>query len=158
MIDPPAAPRWRRVARDLPARVREVAAAALAASGAKRRGEITIRLSDDAVVRELNHDFRGKDRPTNVLSFPASDTPAGPGAPALLGDIVIAHGVVAREAAAQGKSAEHHLLHLVAHGVLHLLGYDHERSAAARRMELLEARVLAAFGIADPYVMERRRA
>ena len=74
----------------------------------------------------------------------------------LLGDVVLAYGTVLREAAAQGKSVRDHLLHLVVHGVLHLLGYDHGRSAAARRMETLETRILASFGIADPYALERR--
>jgi len=156
LIDPPAATRWRRVARDVSQRVRDAAMAALAAAGASDPGEVTIRLSDDPVVRQLNRDFRGKDKPTNVLSFPMSDGAGPDGVPAPLGDIVIAYGTVAREAAEQGKSIEQHLLHLVVHGVLHLLGYDHERPAAARKMESLETRILASFGIADPYLVERR--
>ncbi len=156
MIDSATASSWRRVGRNVAARVRAAARAALAACPPVRAGEVTVRLSGDAAVRRLNHDFRGKDKPTNVLSFPMAEGDGPDGTPAPLGDIVIAYGTVAREAASQGKTIEQHLLHLVVHGVLHLLGYDHERPADARRMESLETRILASFGIADPYVMERR--
>jgi probable rRNA maturation factor len=154
IIDEDVAAAWRRAVPAVAARVQEAATAALDGA-ASRRGTVTVRLSGDSAVRRLNRDFRGKDKPTNVLSFPSGDSPAPRGAPKMLGDVVIAYRTVMREAAAQGKSARDHLLHLVVHGVLHLLGYDHERSAAARRMETLETRILATFGIADPYVMER---
>jgi probable rRNA maturation factor len=120
-------------------------------AGAKRRAAATvsIRLVDAAEGRELNRRYRHKDYATNVLSFPA-DLPPGVKLP-LLGDLVICAPVVAREAAEQGKAVRDHYAHLTIHGVLHLLGYDHETSAEAERMEALERRVLARLGIADPY-------
>jgi probable rRNA maturation factor len=119
--------------------------------------ELSLVLADDAAVRELNRVWRGKDRPTNVLSFPAQDpvTPGGvpplPGVPWPLGDVVLAYETVAAEAAAQGKDFADHLRHLVVHGVLHLLGHDHEAETEAERMEALETVILARLGVADPY-------
>ena len=113
---------------------------------AKRHGEVAVLLTHDAAVRDLNARFRGKDQPTNVLSFPAPANPEG-----LLGDVAVAYETCAREAAEQGKSLADHLQHLVAHGVLHLVGYDHDVDADAEIMEALERRVLAALGVADPY-------
>lgn len=107
---------------------------------------VTILLTDDETVRDLNARFRGKDAPTNVLSFPAPQT-----ARPHLGDVALAYGVCAREAAEQGKPLTHHLSHLVAHGVLHLLGYDHMSDGEAEVMEALERRVLAGLDIPDPY-------
>jgi probable rRNA maturation factor len=107
---------------------------------------LVVLLTDDAAVRELNGRFRGQDKPTNVLSFPAAANPEGH-----LGDLALAYGVCAREAAEQGKTLAAHLQHLVAHGVLHLLGYDHMTEPEAREMEDLERAVLAGLGIADPY-------
>ena len=109
-------------------------------------GDVAVLLADDDVVSDLNARFRGKDRPTNVLSFsaPASAHPQ-------LGDIALAYGVCAAEARAQGKSLADHLAHLVAHGVLHLLGYDHETESEASVMEEMEREILRGFGIADPY-------
>ena len=100
-------------------------------------------LADDRLQRALNHQFRGKDRPTNVLSF---DT-----APAGFGDVVLALETVQAEAEAQGKSLADHVTHLVVHGVLHLMGHDHVGAAEARRMEHLERAILAELGIGDPY-------
>lgn len=111
--------------------------------------ELTIRLVDREESRDLNHRFRSRNAATNVLSFPA-DLPAGLDLP-LLGDIVICAPLVAEEAAAQGKSEHAHWAHLVIHGVLHLLGYDHQQDAEAERMEDLEKRLLAGLGISDPY-------
>lgn len=122
---------------------RRAARAALAV--ARRSGAPCIVLADDARLRALNRRYRSKDKPTNVLSF-ASD--AGHGA---LGDVVLARETVRAEARAAGLKADHHLAHLVVHGVLHLLGRDHAREAEARAMEALEARALARLGIADPY-------
>ena len=107
---------------------------------------VTVLLTDDASIRDLNARFRGKDQPTNVLSFPAPETAAPH-----LGDIALAYGVCAREAEAQGKSLQHHLMHLTAHGVLHLLGYDHETDAEAEEMEGMERAILATLGVSDPY-------
>jgi probable rRNA maturation factor len=106
-------------------------------------------------VRALNRRWRGRDSATNVLSFPSGETGAG-GRAVLLGDVVLAYETVAREAAAQGKTLADHLAHLVAHGVLHLLGFDHAEDAEARRMESLERRVLARLGVADPYHARER--
>ena len=149
---------WNRAVPNLAMHVRRAARAALkTAKPARGRSQMTVRLSSDRDLRRLNHDFRGKDKPTNVLSFPSGDA-AGPRGAVLLGDIAIAYGTVAREATAQGKTVRDHLLHLVVHGVLHLLGHDHMRPAEARLMERIETDLMAKFGIADPYVLERRRA
>ena len=113
-------------------------------------GDIVVLLTDDAAVRELNSRFRDKDKPTNVLSFPAPDN-AFPH----LGDIVLAYGVCATEAEAQGKTLADHLSHLVVHGVLHLLGRDHEDDAEAEEMEAEEREILAQIGVADPYIAEQ---
>lgn len=113
-------------------------------------GGVTVLLTDDESVRDLNARFRGKDYPTNVLSFPAPQNPEGH-----LGDIALAFGVCAREATEQGKPLAHHLQHLVAHGVLHLVGYDHEIDAEAEHMEGLERVILAGLGVPDPYAAEQ---
>ena len=107
---------------------------------------LTILLTDDETVRDLNARFRGKDAPTNVLSFPAPPNPEGH-----LGDLALAYGVCAAEAEAQGKSLCDHLSHLTVHGVLHLLGRDHEGEAEAEEMEAEERTILASLGVADPY-------
>jgi probable rRNA maturation factor len=127
---------------------------------AGRVAEISVALADDALVHRLNRDYRGKDKPTNVLSFPLLDEEGGmqegDGAPILLGDVILAHETVAREAREQGKTFEEHVVHLVVHGVLHLLGYDHETDEDAVRMERLEARILDGLGMADPYADRAR--
>jgi probable rRNA maturation factor len=117
--------------------------------------ELGITLADAARQRQLNREFRGQDTPTNVLAFaawkPGPEVEAPPGMPTLLGDVVVAFETVLREAAEQGKSVGDHLSHLVVHGVLHLLGYDHQTAADANQMESLEVSILAKLGIADPY-------
>lgn len=136
------------------AQARTAAEAALAALRLPARpAEISISLASDPDVQALNRDWRGIDKPTNVLAFPGDDPAdllAGD-APVLLGDVVLARGTVLREAAEQGKPVLHHLAHLVVHGVLHLGGYDHQTDADALEMEALEVRILASLGIADPY-------
>lgn len=115
---------------------------------------IAVALSSDAVVRRLNATYRGKDIPTNVLSFPAADAAASHdavGASHALGDVVLAVETVLAEAAAAGISPAHHFQHLLIHGVLHLIGYDHLTDAEAEAMEALETTLLARLGIADPY-------
>jgi probable rRNA maturation factor len=131
-------------------------AARAALAGSTRRGGVSVLLADDAALRGLNHAFRGKDQPTNVLSFPAAPVPGDP-APAL-GDIALAYETCAREAAAEGKSLDAHLAHLVVHGVLHLLGHDHMAEAEADAMEAAEIRILAGLGYADPYADAGRSA
>jgi len=112
--------------------------------------ELSVVFTDDAHVRALNRQYRGKDYPTNVLSFPAPPAKVDGFGP-LLGDIVVAYETVAREATAEGLVFEDHLSHLVVHGLLHLLGHDHEDDAEATAMESLEVAILARLGIADPY-------
>lgn len=127
-----------------------VRAAEAALSAADARGGLAILLADDERLSGLNSAFRGKAGPTNVLSFPAPANPEG-----WLGDVALAFGTCLREAEAQDKRLEHHLQHLVAHGVLHLVGYDHETEAEASAMEGLEIKVLAGLGAPDPYAAER---
>ena len=134
--------RWRADSSVLPLIRR---AARLALRG-QARPALTILLADNAKLRALNASFRGKDKPTNVLSFPC----ASPGEP-YLGDVALGHGVVAREARAQGKSLAAHAAHLVIHGILHLIGHDHEKPKDAQRMEALETSLLAKLAIPDPY-------
>ena len=109
-------------------------------------GDVVVLLTDDATVRDLNARFRDKDRPTNVLSFPAAASAAPH-----LGDLVLAFGVCAAEAQAQSKTLADHLSHLTVHGVLHLLGRDHEADGEAEEMEAEERSILASLGVADPY-------
>lgn len=126
--------------------VETLAEKAAQAALAGRGGGIAVLLADDEVVRDLNARFRGKDAPTNVLSFPAMDNPEG-----FLGDVALAFGVCEAEARAQGKPLAAHLQHLVVHGVLHLVGYDHQSDLEAEEMEALERRILAELGVGDPY-------
>ena len=147
---------------DWPLLVRRAAEAAMAESAfpqiaeSRRTVELSIRLTTDEDVRVLNAHWRGKDRPTNVLSFPMSAQDelqqAGEDGPELmLGDIVLARGVCEREAAEKGVPVEEHATHLLVHGTLHLLGYDHIADDEAADMEAREVRALARIGIADPY-------
>jgi probable rRNA maturation factor len=125
--------------------VKRAALAAYVRVNADAVRPFTILLTTDRKLRTLNANFRGKDKPTNVLSFPSDD-------PDYLGDIAIAYGVAAREAKAEGKSFAHHAAHLAVHGVLHLLGFDHERPCDARLMEPLEIEILAGLKIPNPYL------
>jgi probable rRNA maturation factor len=148
-------PLWRARLPELDALCAETARAALAGAPtpAARPSELSIVLADDALLRALNATWRGIDKPTNVLAFAAESDETPPGAPHLLGDVVIAFETVAREAEAQGKPLAHHLRHLIVHGVLHLLGWDHEDAAEAERMEALEVAILQHFDVPDPYRM-----
>ena len=139
-------------------RCRHVAAIALGAAAANvdlpaERLEVSLLLTDDAQVRELNAEYRQQDKPTNVLSFAAldEDSPVPPDGPILLGDVIVAYQTAEREAREEGKNFADHLSHLVVHGVLHLLGYDHIEDDEAEEMESLERSILAGLGIPDPY-------
>jgi probable rRNA maturation factor len=141
------APEWRKGTTGLLPQLRRAARLAWSYRSAKdrARNRFTILLADDAKLKSLNLEFRGKDKPTNVLSFPAAGGD-------YLGDVAVTYGVTFREARESGKPFAAHATHLVVHGVLHLLGYDHERARAARIMEPLEISILAQLGIDDPYV------
>jgi len=141
-----ASTRWRRAPQAGGIVRRAITAAAPATA---RSAELSVTLTSDRAIRTLNRRWRGKDKPTNVLSFPAPAQRRG--APRHLGDVVIAYETVASEAAAEGKAFGHHLAHLAVHGFLHLLGYDHESDRQAEAMERRERRILAGLGIPDPY-------
>lgn len=128
--------------------IREWVRAALAA-GRRKTGTVTVRIVDEAEIAALNARYRSRHHPTNVLSFPFEDPPGYRSR--LLGDVVICAAVVRLEAAEQAKSLEAHWAHMVIHGTLHLLGFDHEAAADAFRMEALETRVLDRFSYPDPY-------
>lgn len=113
-------------------------------------GEVALLLGDDVAIAKLNHEFRGKEGPTNVLSFPPAVASAG-AEPRFLGDIALAAETIAAEAEFQGKSFRNHAVHIVVHGFLHLLGYDHQQAADAEAMEARERAILASIGIDDPY-------
>jgi probable rRNA maturation factor len=146
---------WRRQLPEVEALCAAAARAALVAAGAATApAELSLVLADDTLVRTLNQRWRGQDKPTNVLSFAAEEgsAPAVPAPlPRLLGDVVLAYETVAAEAVAQGKPLADHLRHLVVHGVLHLVGFDHMEDEEAERMEALETRILAGLGVPDPY-------
>jgi probable rRNA maturation factor len=145
-----ADPDWTKALPDVEILVRAAAAACLEQFfGFDEDPEVAVLLADDRAVADLNGRFRDKAGPTNVLSFPSADPNER------LGDIALAFGVCAAESEAQGMPLSDHLQHLVAHGVLHLLGYDHMDDAGAEEMEGLEREILAGLGIPDPYAAER---
>jgi probable rRNA maturation factor len=144
-----SSPLWKSVRGLRPMLRRAVAAAA--AQVRLGEAELAIVLTDDAAIRTLNRRWRKRDRPTNVLSFPAPSAPSGAAGRSLVGDVVIAYETTAREAAAQGKPLKNHVSHLAVHGFLHLLGYDHERKGEAEEMEGLERAILFALGVPDPF-------
>lgn len=120
-----------------------------------RTYEVNLNIVDDLEIRTLNNHYRDKDKPTNVLSFPAYDPsdiyPAE--IPIPLGDIIISHETITREAAEQDKNPDQHFTHMVVHGLLHLVGYDHENEQDAEKMESLEISILEDFGIKNPYIL-----
>ena len=140
-------PKW-RTHRGLAARLASAAEAARKA--ARLKGGFTILLAGDKKLRALNRNFRGKDKPTNVLSFPQAEGKAIARSP-MLGDIILAHETIQREADEAGKTFADHVSHLVVHGLLHLFGYDHLNDTEAEAMEALEMRALATLGIDNPY-------
>ena len=113
--------------------------------------ELSLVFTDDDAIQSLNAEWRQKDKPTNVLSFPAFPMAPGDPLPPMLGDIVLAYETVAREAELEQKPLENHITHLIIHGLLHLLGYDHETDEEAEEMEALERQALARLAIPDPY-------
>jgi len=134
------------------AEVESWVARTVSAAGVDRPMEVSVRIVDAGEIHALNREYRGKDKPTNVLSFPAGEVDGLPAdVPRPLGDIVICAEVVRTEAAEQGKDVANHWAHMLVHGTLHLLGHDHETDAEAVEMEALEARILAHFGVRDPY-------
>ena len=138
---------------------RAIEAAAEMVDAETADAELAIMLTDDAGIRTLNQNWRGIDKPTNVLSFPAIQPPSGvelDDSPRMLGDIAIAFETMRREADEQEKPFNHHLSHLAVHGFLHLVGYDHEIDGEAEVMEQLERDILARLGIPDPYADQER--
>jgi probable rRNA maturation factor len=135
------------------AALKQAARAAFSAAPSLPPGsyQVTLVLTDDGEMRSLNRTWRGKDAPTNVLSFPAGQI----GAQGFLGDVVLAHETARKEAQEQTVAFQDHVSHLVVHGMLHLLGFDHTEDKAAEQMETLERTALAALGIGDPYAEER---
>jgi len=127
------------------------AIAAAAREASSKPAELAIVLTDDSAIRALNRKWRGRDEPTNVLSFPAGSAAAATHQAAHLGDIVIAYETSAREASYEGKPFAQHLAHLAVHGYLHLLGFDHETEAEAVVMERLENEILSQLGVPNPY-------
>jgi probable rRNA maturation factor len=138
---------------------RAIAAAADAVDADVADAELAVMLTDDSGIRTLNSNWRGIDKPTNVLSFPALQPTGAPkpgDAPRMLGDIAIAYETMRREADEEQKPFDHHLSHLAVHGFLHLIGYDHENDADAEAMESLETEILAQLGVPDPYADRER--
>lgn len=154
---------WRSALPKLRALSRRGVEAALAVAPslpAGSKAELSILFTNDEAMRDLNRTYRGKDKPTNVLAF--ANLEAAPGASAmsppselLLGDVVLAFETVRQEALASDKPMAHHVSHLIVHGVLHLLGFDHQKAKEARTMEALERTALARIGIGDPYEAAR---
>ncbi len=148
-------PLWRDAEPRFEDLARQAAEAVFCHDGARRgldgQVEASIVLADDALVRDLNRTYRHQDRPTNVLSFSNNGQRQGITGPCLLGDVILARETVLREARDQGKSVAEHMCHLVVHGLLHLLGFDHDEAPQAERMEAVEVAILAGIGIDNPY-------
>jgi probable rRNA maturation factor len=153
-------PRWQAALGNSPELLEGAIGLALADLPGERPVEVGVRLVDDDTIRALNRDWRGRDTPTNVLSFPMGDpAPAGdPDFPWLIGDIVMSYDTVAAESARDGKPFAHHVAHLAIHAALHLLGHDHEADEEAEQMEAAEVALLARLGVPDPYAVAGERA
>jgi probable rRNA maturation factor len=144
-------PLWRRLPRALPIARETIAAAGSESKGPGEGGDVSLWLADDAALRSLNLRWRGIDKPTNVLSFPSA---VRLGEATTLGDIALAYETLAREAEDLGVPLADRYRHLLVHGFLHLIGYDHETDTEAERMEALETKILTRLGAADPYARE----
>jgi probable rRNA maturation factor len=144
-------PLWNSVPGVKPALRRAIKAALPEGQPKIAEAELAIVLTDDAAIRKLNRQWRGRDQPTNVLSFPSPSARRPDIGARLLGDVVIAYETAAREADTEGLPLAHHLAHLAVHGYLHLLGYDHETESEAETMERLEREILARLDVPDPY-------
>ncbi len=144
-------PQWRETLPNIEKIVCRAVEHAWASVDVTADGEVSLLMSDDAAIRSLNRDHRGKDQPTNVLAFPMGE-PISPGGPIHLGDVVLACETVAREAARDVKTLEAHISHLTVHGLLHLLGHDHQNADQASAMEGIEITVLAELGYPNPYL------
>lgn len=147
-------PRWKK---SLKSYRKDVQHACMAVLASATRCEVTIVLADDALVKELNATYRGQNKPTNVLSFPACENTAARNTRrsttyGYLGDVVLAYETVRKEAAEQEKTFGDHAVHLLVHGVLHLMGYDHQDDISARKMETLEIKILKKLGVSNPYL------
>jgi probable rRNA maturation factor len=139
---------WKK-SRSIDRLARQAALAALKTAGSDpSRCDLAISFASDATLARLNRQWRATNGPTNVLSFPARPVHGG----RFLGDVILAGGVVGREARRQGKRLPDHAAHLIVHGVLHLLGHDHHKTSAARKMEHIEIRALRSLGIGNPYL------
>jgi probable rRNA maturation factor len=148
-------PRWTEALPDAADLLEKAIRLALADVGDDNRTiEVGVRLVDDGTIQGLNRDWRGRDKPTNVLSFPLGDPGPvdDPDFPWLIGDIVMSFDTVTAESIRDGKSLEHHVAHLAIHAALHLIGHDHENDAEAEAMEATEVKLLAGLGIPDPYL------
>ena len=141
-------PLWRDILPDIEASAQIAVKSLPADILPKSDHEVSLALMDDAAIQVLNRDYRGRDKPTNVLSFLAVN------APGLLGDIVLARETVLQEAESRGLPVKDHVVHLIIHGILHLLGYDHIKPPEAEVMEAIEIKALAKLGIANPYVLK----
>lgn len=144
-------PRWQAELPEIETLIAKASAAAFDGAKHMSDGLLSILLADDAQLAELNQNFRGKAGPTNILSFPPAEMPLEPDTPPLLGDLALAFETMQREATNAAIPLSHHLQHLIVHGALHLLGYDHETDPDAEKMEALETAILSRIGIPDPY-------
>ncbi|MCQ8782170.1 rRNA maturation RNase YbeY [Mangrovibrevibacter kandeliae] len=146
-------PAWERLGLDLERLVRRSleAAAAGVPYGVDLATEVGITFSNDAAVQALNAEWRGKDKPTNILSFPLVELAPGDRPAPMMGDLILARETVLAEARSEAKAVEHHICHLLVHGFLHLAGFDHQDDAEAERMEALEIAILHRLDIPDPY-------
>lgn len=144
-------PRWAETIPDLEALAERGVAAAFADANFGEAVSLCVMLADDARIQVLNRDFRGMDKPTNVLSFPAEDTPLPPGELRVLGDIALAYDTLLREVNDANKTFRNHFLHLIVHASLHLIGYTHEIDEDAERMEALEIAALRGLDVPNPY-------